>query len=279
MTADGVDFDINLCHPALLLNKALEILGKTGHWSTLPMLRLYVRHYKAWRKFVASFGGLSDKGVKKALNIIVYFGAPDSDLPFLWALVHDIRSATDVVLNSAEFEYLKPMFHERNRSKATQLFYALTKLDRFHVDHMISNLDGSGSGFVVEVSMFDGFIAASGTGAAGIPAQVEDMIAAYPSMHSIGWKTRIMQKQNGPEHNPEDREGGMWSAHGCIPTPADGALRTRILRCLPSDLLPVLRVPCAADPKRSLMGTSRRKCYAASLWALRRARASYAAAL
>ena len=82
------------------------------------------------------YGGVDSQAAKKILNKIMYFGRPDYNLPFLWALAHDFRMAAQVVLSSDEFAYLRDMFNDRRNPQATRLFYAISKYERTHVDRM-----------------------------------------------------------------------------------------------------------------------------------------------
>ena len=49
----------------------------------------------------------------------------------------------------------------RKRPKATQLFYALSKLEKQHVQQMKTDIKDLGSEWEIAVDMFDGFIALS----------------------------------------------------------------------------------------------------------------------
>lgn len=151
----ALDLDINICHPCTLLNKSLEICSQRRCRSTFPILCTYAKHYKVWKSFLQARGDMDAKAAQKDFNRLLYFGRPTYDLPFMRALLHEMRFAVQGVLDSDEFEYLWGMFEERRNPFATRLFCALSKHKRMVVDQMAVGIKGALRDVRINVCMFD----------------------------------------------------------------------------------------------------------------------------
>ena len=141
------------------------------------------------------YGDVDSQAAKKILNKIMYFGRPDYNLPFLWALVHDFRMAAQVVLSSDEFAYLRDMFNDRRNPQATRLFYAISKYERAHVDRMSRAVEEhSNERLRTTVYMFDGFIAmpTESQPLSEMPEEAQRSMETYGRQFDITWKADIL---------------------------------------------------------------------------------------
>eukprot|EP00973_Karenia_brevis_P047807 6636807-Karenia_brevis.AAC.1 len=59
----------------------------------LPALAAFEQNAKQWRAGIAEYMDIPLKDAKKEVIRLIHLAAPRSDLPFLWALVADMRRA------------------------------------------------------------------------------------------------------------------------------------------------------------------------------------------
>ena len=182
-----LDFDMNNCHPRLLLKKALAALGKTQKWFTFPVFRKYVAHYKVWRRFLMEYTGIDAKSAKKALIKIIYGGKPMYDLPFLWALVGEVHAASKALLSTDEFAHLTGKFTDRSGGGApTRLFYALAALEDDLMYQMCIDLKDCVPNSRIITYMFDGFVALPPPGYDA--ASIDIALANFQEIFGMVWE-------------------------------------------------------------------------------------------
>jgi hypothetical protein len=131
-----VDVDIVHCFAVLLWNLLASCVGEFD-LSEFQTFRAFKEHPAAWRAFLMEYFGTDMKTSKKALVRILHLGKPLSDVPFLWALAHEVSMAVSIVLALPRFRHLHDMFKDRRSPTTTRLHFALASLE----DEIIQDLE------------------------------------------------------------------------------------------------------------------------------------------
>eukprot|EP00971_Amphidinium_carterae_P135664 2688094-Amphidinium_carterae.1 len=105
------DVDIKNCHPSLMLQLAMKLMPAEA--DAFPMLSAYNANVEVWRSAVGNILDLQPDEAKKALIQLFYSGAPWKDVPFMWALAHEVNVATHTITEHPDHVHLKAMFASR----------------------------------------------------------------------------------------------------------------------------------------------------------------------
>ena len=124
----------------------------------------YVRNPLGFRSLLASYLDITVKEAQKQFISTLHCGEPKSELPLLWSLAFELRTAARVTLEKPRFHHLSSKFSDRRFPLATRLHYALSAIE----DELIMNAHQAltrefGEGVQVLVYMFDGMIVRFGS--------------------------------------------------------------------------------------------------------------------
>jgi len=139
--------------------------GPTAVVDRFPMIAKLNADFEAWRHFVADYGTKTgvwnasgaSASAKRAISKIIYTGKPPFDLPFLWALVEEVRDATHSILALPQFAYLRQHFGDRRKPEASRLAYALMAKEDEALQTLASTIS-SVAGAQVYTYLYDGLI-------------------------------------------------------------------------------------------------------------------------
>ena len=114
------DEDICNCHPSLvriLLRRAYAPDNTHGKCADAMyhMLNLATDNYIEWREFCAEYYGAGPKKAKAILNSIIYGRNVTGGVPFLHALMLEIRKAAEYLCNHTDYVHLQ-MYYDRGIS-------------------------------------------------------------------------------------------------------------------------------------------------------------------
>ena len=155
---ENYDIDCVNAFMQFLWNELYDVVG-SGTEIEYETFTAYVRNPRGFRSLLASYLDITVKEAKKQLISILHCGEPKDELPLLWSLAVELRTATRVILEKPRFHHLNSKFADRRFPMATRLHYALSAIE----DELIMNVHQAltrefGEGVQVLVYMFDGLI-------------------------------------------------------------------------------------------------------------------------
>ena len=177
------DIDIENCFPRLLWNVLEEELGESVNIE-YDIFTNFVQNPKDFRKFLAKALGISVKEAKKSIIKTLFWGSPQYELPLLWALAIQMRTASLWLLDRPDFQDLQQMFGDRAHPQATRLFYALSSFEDTIVGDIHKRIQAQlGEAAEVTTYMFDGLI---------VRVNIGDSEALYQILHKVSADYRVI---------------------------------------------------------------------------------------
>jgi len=152
------DVDENNAFPTMMWNEVQKEVGDVMDIDFVTFTA-FVKHPGTFRSFLAEYQGITVKEAKKVFIKLLHFGLPESELPLLWALAAEFRTAAQVLISKDKYSYLQGMFGDRRNPMATRLHYALASVEDAIVNDLAREMENAfGEQVKVIVFMFDGLI-------------------------------------------------------------------------------------------------------------------------
>ena len=109
---ENYDIDCVNAFMQFLWNELHDVVG-SGTEIEYETFTAYVLNPRGFRSLLSSYLGITVKEAKKQLISILHCGEPNAELPLLWSLAVELRTAVRVILEKPRFQHLNSKLADR----------------------------------------------------------------------------------------------------------------------------------------------------------------------